>query len=238
LRNISKTGPTSIRFKISIPPTEYIAFRDEVYIDLMLINEKDILHIVDTATRFSAATFLDSNLATYGRSVEGVWVALIETWFTVYTGYPNRLRVDAGSIFSSNRWKKVSDMTGIRLIISGVGAHNSLGIGERLHEPLRRIYKKVQMDYPHIPLRTVLKLTVKAMKYTIGGNGQIPSLIVFGVTPRYPALSKELPNQKERMEVISAAQREINSIIVELRIATALNKNIMLIMSLRLGVSS
>jgi hypothetical protein len=150
LQNISQScetyqrlGPRPIRFKFSIPPTDDIVFGDEVSIDLMFISGKAILHIVDTAIRFSAATFIDSNLATYGQSVEVVWLAMMGTWFTVYTGYPNRLRVDAGSIFSSNRWKQLSDMTSIRLRISGVEAHNSLGIGERLHEPLRRIYKKV-----------------------------------------------------------------------------------------------
>jgi hypothetical protein len=96
LQNISQScetcqrlGPRPIRFKVSIPPTDDIVFEDEVSIDLMFINGKAILHIADTATMFSAATFLDSNLATYGQSVEGVWVALMETWFTVYTGYPN-----------------------------------------------------------------------------------------------------------------------------------------------------
>jgi hypothetical protein len=115
-------------------------------------------------------------------------------------------------------------MTGIRLRISGVEAHNSLGIGEILHEPLPLIYRKVQTDYPHIPPRTVLKLAVKAMNDTVGENGLVPSLLVFGVTPRYPALRTDLPNQKERMGVISTAQKEIKTIIAERRITTALEQ--------------
>jgi hypothetical protein len=117
-------------------------------------------------------------------------------------------------------------MTGIRLRKSGVVAHISLGIGERLHKPLRIIHKKVQMDYTHIPPSTVLKLAVKAMNDKIGENGLVPSILVFGVTPRYPALSTELPNQKERMDFISAAQQVKNSIIVERRRTTALNKSV------------
>jgi hypothetical protein len=39
------------------------------------------------------------------------------------------------------------------------------------------------MDYPRIPPSTVLKLAVKAMNTTIGKNGLVPSLLVFGVTP-------------------------------------------------------
>jgi transposase InsO family protein len=127
---------------------------------------------------------------------------LIKTWFTLYTGYPNRLRTDAGSIFSSPRWRQLSEMVGISLRISGIEAHNSLGIGERLHEPLRRIYEKVQMDYPHISPRIILKITVKVMNDTIGESGLVPSLLVFGVVPRFPMLSTDLPNQKERMTAI------------------------------------
>jgi transposase InsO family protein len=136
------------------------------------------------------------------------------------------LRTDAGSTFVSPRWKELSNMAGITLRMSGVEAQNSLGIGERMHGPLRRIYNKIRMDYPHIPARTLLKFGVKAMNDTVGENGLVPSLLVFGVIPRYPALNTELPNQKVRMEVIAAAQMEMNSIIAERRIATALAKNI------------
>jgi hypothetical protein len=79
LQNISQScetcqrlGPRPIRFKVSIPPTDDIVFGGEVSIDIMFINGKAILHILATAIRFSAATFLDSNLATYGQSFEGV----------------------------------------------------------------------------------------------------------------------------------------------------------------------
>jgi hypothetical protein len=81
------------------------------------------------------------------------------------------------------------------------------------------------MDYPHIPAGTLLKLGLKAMNITIGENGLVPSLLVFGVIPRYPALNTELPNQKVRMEVIAAAQMEMNFIIAERRISMALAKN-------------
>jgi hypothetical protein len=194
---------------------EDIVFGDELSIDLMFIDGQAVLHVVDTATRFSAVTFLDSYNGSFGQSVEGVWLALIQTWFTLYTGYPTRLRIDAGSILASPRWKELSNMAGITLRMSGVEAHNSLGVGKRMHGPLRRIYNKIRMDYPHIPAGTLLKLGVKAMNDTISENGLVPSLLVFGVIPRYPALNTELPIQKVRMEVTAAAQMEMNSIIAE-----------------------
>jgi transposase InsO family protein len=155
-------GPKPIRFKVSLPNMEDIVFGDELSIDLMFIDGQAVLHIVDTATRFSAATFLDSHNGSFGQSVKGVWLALIETRFTLYTGYPNRLRIDAGSIFASLRYKELSNMAGITLRMSEVEAHNSLGIGERMHGPIRRIYNNIRMDYPHIPVGTLLKLGVKA----------------------------------------------------------------------------
>jgi transposase InsO family protein len=127
---------------------EDIVFGDDLSVDLMFIGQA-VLHVVDTATRFSAETFLYSHNGSFGQSVEGVWLALIETWFTLYTGYPNRLSIDAGSIFASPKWKKLSNMAGITLRMSGVETQNSLGIGERMHGPLRRIYNKIRMDYPH-----------------------------------------------------------------------------------------
>lgn len=194
--------------------------------DLMWINGKAILHIVDTATRFSAACFLDSAGMDYGQSVDGVWTAFIQTWCTIYSGFPNRIRTDQGSVFTSQRWRELTDMSGIELRLSGVKAHRSLGIGERLHGPLRRIYNKIAMDYPSSSASILLKIAVKAMNDTIGENGLVPSKLVFGITPRFPIISTDLPNQRNRMAALARAQMEMNSIVSERRVQSALTKEI------------
>jgi hypothetical protein len=38
----------------------------------------------------------------------------------------------------------------------------------------------------------------------------VPSLLVFGIIPRFPILSTDLPEQKERMRILTAAQAEYN----------------------------
>jgi hypothetical protein len=220
-----RLGPKPVRFKVSIPE-EDLVFGDEVSIDLMFLDGSAVLHVVDTATRFSAAGFLDDHGAAYGQSVNGVWLAFIEIWCTMYVGYPNRLRTDSGSIFTTSKWKNLTDMAGITLRISGIEAHNSLGIGERLHGPLRRIYRKVKMTHPDIERNLCLKLTVKSMNDTVGEDGLVPSLLVFGINPRHPVMSTDLPTQKERMDVLATANSEMNSIIAERRIQTALQKAI------------
>ena len=159
-----------------------------------------------TRPRDSHQPFLDDHGATYGQSVEGIWLAFVEARYTLYIGLPNRLRVDQGSAFTSDRWREITSQAGIQIRISGVKSHSSLGIGERLHGTLRRIYKKVRADFPDASPFILLKIAVKAMNDTIGENGLVPSLLVFGIVSRSPIISTEIPSQRERMKILSTAQ--------------------------------
>lgn len=61
-------------------------FCEELSIDLILIENKAILHLVDIATRFSNAVFLKSEGETFGQPVDGIWSAFVMEWFNMYTG--------------------------------------------------------------------------------------------------------------------------------------------------------
>lgn len=214
-----KFGPKPVSFKASLPP-EKLVFGDELSMDLQWIDGEAVLHVIDTATKFSSATFLDL----YGHSTEGIWTAFVECWCSLYTGFPNRIRTDAGSAFTTPRWKEITDTAGITMRISGVEAHNSLGVGEALHHPLRQIYRKVQNDHPDISKAMILRLATKAMNDTMNEDGLVPSLLVFGIIPRFPIIATELPTQKERMEVLATARAEMEAIVAKRRIMTALLK--------------
>jgi hypothetical protein len=164
-------GPKPLRFIASIPTEDAMVFGEELSIDLMWVYGGAVLHIIDTATRFSSSTFLDKYNSNYGQSVDGIWTAFIETWCTAYTGYPNRLRTDAGSVFVSPRFKELTNLAGIELRISGVEAHNSLAIGERLHAPLRRVHEKIRFDFPTIDPSMALKLATKGKTTPTGKMG-------------------------------------------------------------------
>lgn len=49
------------------------------------------------------------------------------------------------------------------------------------------------MDFGHVEKKLLQKIAAKAMNDTIGENGLVPSRLVFGVTPRLPIISMELP---------------------------------------------
>eukprot|EP00171_Calliarthron_tuberculosum_P023580 IDg23580t1 len=159
-----KFGPKPNRFQVTLPKEEDLVFGEELSMDLMNIRGNKILHLICTSTRFSAAVFVDLNEADYGQGANGLWEAFLDIWCTVYTGYPARIRADAGSAFKSKRWRELYNNAGIELVLSGVEAHNSIGV--------------------------------------------------------------EFPTQRERMKILSEAHMEMNTIIAEKRIATALQKNV------------
>ena len=77
--HIVKSAPS--RFRMSIGH-ENIQFNARAYINIMYLDGKPALHIVDEATRFSAARFLSKI------STDAVWEALILCWSSVYAGLP------------------------------------------------------------------------------------------------------------------------------------------------------
>jgi hypothetical protein len=203
------------RFSVRMPD-EKLVFNDELSMDLLWLDGEPALHVVDTATRFGAAVFLE------GQDVEHVWAAFLSCWALVYTGYPKKSRTDAGTIFTSADWKHLHESNGIILQTSGVESHNSIGLGKRMHAPLRRVYNKILMDYPHLHRSLILKLAIKATNDTRGIGGVSPSMLVFGCIPRFPITSSHLPDQAERMKALQIGMIEMNSAVAAERITEAL----------------
>jgi hypothetical protein len=204
-----------LRLKTTLPSGEELSSGSELPMNLMFINGKTVLHVTDSATRFSAATFLDLHSESYGQSSDCIWDAFTDIWHSIYTGYPDRLLVDSGSAFMNVKWKTITESRGITLRISGVEAHNSLGIEERYHGQLRRVYKKFEHEFPHVGPALLLRIAVKAINDTMGTNGIVPSLLVFGVVPRFPPMSIDLPKQRDRMATLAAAQMEMSATVSE-----------------------
>lgn len=67
--------------------------------DVMFLEEKAVLHVVDTATHFFVATFLDAHAAVFRQSVDGIWLPFVTNWCLICTGYPKRPCTDQESVF-------------------------------------------------------------------------------------------------------------------------------------------
>lgn len=67
-----------------------------------------------------------------------------------------------------------------------------------------------------------LPLAQKAVNDTVVPSGLVPSLLVFGMIPRFPSVNSELPEQTDRMIALELAQVVMASISAKLRIQKAL----------------
>jgi hypothetical protein len=202
------------RFRVSMPDS--IVFNDALAVVLVWLEGKAALHIVDLHTHFSAAGFLQC------QSVDEVWTTLLTIWDCGYPGLPNFIKADQGSVFTSARWRDIVSISGVKLELSPIESHNSLSVGERYHDPLRRIYRKVRHDFPKITEHLALSLANKAMNGTVSPEGLAPTLVVFGIIPRLSA-DGSLPNKHDRMLAMNSARREMDTIVSELRMKRALS---------------
>ena len=64
----------------------------------MLIENKAVLHIVNTETDFNSATSLSH------QTVEAVRDVFTIRWLSLYIGYPMKMRADQGSAFTLVRY--------------------------------------------------------------------------------------------------------------------------------------
>ena len=74
--------------------------------------------------------------------------------------------------------------------------HNGIGLCERYHGPLSTTHRRIKRECPDIDDNLALKYAVKAMNVAVGPDELFPSLLAFGIHPRYihAGLDPELPN--------------------------------------------
>ena len=207
------------RFRATIPP-EDIIFNREVAIDLMWLNGKPVLHVVDTATNFQNAVFLKS------KSTDDIWNDFIDCWTSVHVGFPEIIRLDRESSFTSDQFRKNAKTVGVDLQFSGIESHNAIGQGERYHRPLRRVFNILKEEHKSLDDKHILRISTKAINDTMGPNGLVPSLLVFGVLPAFPCPNTKMPNQVERFAALRTAKAEMEKIVAETRIKRALKSKL------------
>ena len=135
-----------------------------------------MLHIVEEASRFSAARCLPKT------SFESVWEAIIMCCSCAYTDMPHYRMVDEGSQ-SRKIFAELISLHEIELEKTCVQSHNSLVIGNRYHNPLHDTYRKLKLDHPSLQRQVLLTLAIKAMNDTLGPKGFVPSALVLGEFP-------------------------------------------------------
>ena len=207
-------------FRVSLP-SEDIVFNRTVYMNIMYLYGKSVLHVVDKHTQFSAAAFLS-----HGETTEDARHLYMTHWVIPYVVYSTEIHVDQGPQFTSEKWKSLLAAAGIQMEESGVESHNALGEGERYHSFLRQIYRKVCAQFPAASKEYALSLSVKSRNETAGQNGLCPLLLVFGVLPRMLLSMMDLRKQRDRMKALKLARLEMSKQVAKERLSKARNSNV------------
>lgn len=185
----------------------------------MYIDGSPILRIVDEATRFQAARWLNNV------SAKHTWETLRLCWIDVYIGPPDLITHDAGSNFVSKKFRQYATSMAIATKTVPVEAHWSIGSVERYHAVLRKAYKVIADDLQGCGLskEIILQMAVKAVNDTAGPNGLVPTLLVFGAYPRISEFDAPTPTITQRAAAIKNAMKEVQKVRAERQVADALN---------------
>ncbi|KAI0994365.1 hypothetical protein K3495_g13815 [Podosphaera aphanis] len=118
-------------------------------------------------------------------------------WIDIYNGPPEIIVHDAGSNFSSHEFRQYAASMKIITKEVPVEAHQSIGVVERYHGPLRRTCSIISQELSGkgISRDVILQMAVKDINDTADPDGLVPTLLVFGTYPRMSELDPPVENK-------------------------------------------
>src|SRR6266516_285391 len=215
-----KHGKSPGRFKFALREDQDSDFNHSIFVDIMYIDGKPILHVIDEATRFQAARWLQNI------SAKHTWDVLRLCWIDTYIGPPDCIIHDAGKNFVSREFRQYATSMAISTKSVPVEAHWSIGMVERAHPILRRAYKIIteELQGSGTTKEMALQMAVKAVNDTAGPDGLVPTLLVFGAYPRMSELDPPAPSITLRATAIRKAMEEVSKIRAKRQVEDALNQ--------------
>jgi hypothetical protein len=210
-----KYGRSPGRFKFNL--RDDVNFNYSIIVDIFYISGKPVLHIVDEGTRYQAGRWLNNI------SAKHTWDTLKLGWIDTYLGPPDQIVVDAGKQFTSKEFSQYINTLGTKIKIMPVEAHNSVGIVERYHGPIRRAYLIITTEIPSLKKDIALQMAFKAINDSAGPDGLIPTLLVYGALPRMTEYDLPSPSITQRSTALKKAMAEIRRLRAKRQVNDALN---------------
>ncbi|KAI0996760.1 hypothetical protein K3495_g11422 [Podosphaera aphanis] len=159
-------------------------------------------------------------------SAAHTWDMLRLCWIDMYIGPPDVIVHDAGTNFNSAEFRQNASGMTIQLKCIPVEAPQSVGLIERYHGPLRRAFEIISDELKDIPTSKDIKLqmAVKSVNDSVGPNGLIPTLLVFGAFPRLSQNNAPSLSIIQRATAIKAAMNELSKLKATRQIKDALHQ--------------
>ena len=139
-------------------------------------------------------------------------------------GPPDQITTDIGKNFASKEFNQYITTAGCSKIkIVPVEAHNSVGIVEHYHGPIRCTYTIITTEIRDIDRDMALQMAFKAINDSTGPDGLVPTLLVYGTYPRLSEYDTLVPTVIQRAIAIKKAMAEIQKLQAKYQVADVLN---------------
>ena len=194
-----------------------VDFNYNIIVNILYINSKSILHIVDNAIRFQIGRWLKEVFAKH------VWNQLRYCWIDTYFGLFDFIFMNAGKQFAAKEFKQYA--ANMRIIVKNVSvkAHHSIGLIERYHGPLRRIYTIIIIEIFGINADLVLQMSFKTFNDSVEPNGLVFTLLVFKAYSRMTDMNASSFTLTQRAIAMRKTMDEMRKIHANRQINDVLN---------------
>ncbi|RKF60459.1 hypothetical protein OnM2_050063, partial [Erysiphe neolycopersici] len=210
--------PGRFRFRLK---DDDIDFNAIIIVEIFYISDNGeslpVIHVLDEATRFQSGEFLKNETS------QEVWEKLKMCWINTYVGPPDMIVTDAGKNLTSKEFQYNAQTISISVKTVPVEAHNSIGIVERYHEPIRRAYLIIRQELPNISKQASLRMAFKAINDTAGPRGLVSTLLVLGSYCRISGSDAPAMSVEQRANAYKRAMEEVRRLRADRQIRDALN---------------
>ena len=156
-------------------------FNDVIAADLKTISGNIILHMIDHATRFSAATVMKS------KKKEEITEGFIKHWISIF-GAPDTILSDNGGEFNNETLQDLGEQFNIVIKATPAESPWSNGIVERHNAVLEKMINKLLLDGNNkYPIDVIVAWAVSAKNALHSCYGYSPNQLVFGRNPNFPS---------------------------------------------------
>lgn len=126
-------------------------------------------------------------------TAEKLWRTLRLFWIEFFLGTPDITSHDAGKNFVVKAFQSNADIIHAKRKKIPVEASHSMIIVERYYEPIRNAYRIIRNEARNIDKELTLQSSIKSIKDSVGPDGLVPTLLVYGALPRL-GMSTDPPN--------------------------------------------
>jgi hypothetical protein len=138
-------------------------------------------------------------------------------------GPSDLITTDADKQFVAKEFKQYAANMRITVKTAPVEAHHSIGMVKRYHGPLRRVYAIITAEISSIDLEIALQMAFKVINDSVGFDGLVLTLLVFGAYLRMIETNVPSSTITQRAIAMKKAMEEVQKSIATRQMNDALN---------------